>query len=161
MSRHIYPSLLEAEHAGAPPYAINEARESGRNVIKIVWDEDDIPEHCKGYIQWSVRPYRVTDLCDGTRDGVCHLVTNNVCKQLGIDMLTVYNRAYENRPEHDTFTNEYIAGLDFFMSEIEMPDISDSSLKALCRSLYDMNFRSFAEGLSVAFSEKGYDTLNY
>jgi len=28
-------------------------------VAEHVWDEDDIPEHAKGFVQWSVRTYRV------------------------------------------------------------------------------------------------------
>ena len=52
MSFELYVPMQSLVEFGCPKKVIDLAIESSRRVAKIVWDEDDIPEHCRGVIQW-------------------------------------------------------------------------------------------------------------
>lgn len=138
-------------------HVLKEAIESNRQVIRIRWDDPDIPEHARGYVQWSTRPYLVTDCCDGTRDSCCQWVTYVICKALGIDADAVYTEAYPDRELESGFYSGRINYLEKFSSQVIIPTLSSQNLKFLLRSMYDMNFRQLAEVFESKFEELGFD----
>lgn len=141
---------------GCPEDVIQAAIESNRQIAEIVWDEPGTPEHCKGTKQWSVRPYRVTDRCDGTRDSNAMLVCYEFCKTTGIDLKEAYEDAYADN-DHDSISDDYIKHLEQYRSETEIPEVNDGNIRQLLGSLYDMNWRSLTEVLQVKWEEMGYE----
>lgn len=101
MSFQLLSPRAAATDPACPVSVINDAIRSQRSVIRIVWDDDDIPDHAKGYVQWSVRPYRVTDRCDGTRDSNAMLDALMCCGETHVDLAQVYADAYPN--DHNIF----------------------------------------------------------
>lgn len=127
------------EHQNVPEHVKHEAVSSGRRVVKIIWDEDGIPEHVKDYVQWSVRPYRVSDKCDGTRDSCAMCTLKVLCERKGIDVSELAERAY---PDDVIFDDDYIEYLKAHRKLVEIPQFNQKSISLLLRSLYDMNWRS-------------------
>jgi len=157
MSIQLFP--VESAPLPTPHHVLTEAVMSERYVAKIVWDEDDIPEHAKGFVQWSVRPYRVSDGCDGSRDENAKLVLLRFCQQTGIDIRAAYRAAYPDGREQ-MFTDPCLAYLESLddPAHTEIPALNSDNLQALLDSLYDMNYRSFAAELGRRFNEAGYAT---
>jgi len=154
--------IIERELPERSKYVLDEAISSKRDIIKIVWEGPDYPEHAQGYIQWSIRPYLVSDKCDGTRDSCCQLVTMLVCRSLGIDPDLAYREAYSDEPERlkDFYTSRE-SYLNTFLSQVIIPEINSLNLKYLIRSIYDMNYRSLAYILLEKFEALGFEIGNF
>jgi hypothetical protein len=148
------PFAPEVRKGNCPNHIIEESVSSGRDIVKIVWDEDDTPDHCKGNTQWSVRPYRIQDTCDGTRDGNTYLVCREFCKKTGLDLKKIYTQAYPD----DIFTDLDLQHYDEFMKETEIPEkVTSENIRYLLNSLYSMNHRSLTQVLAERWEEMGYD----
>ncbi|MBJ7265531.1 hypothetical protein [Idiomarina abyssalis] len=149
-----YLDETDNEYEDVPEYVKHEALNSERRVIKIIWDEDDIPDHAKGYVQWSVRPYRVSDKCDGTRDSCAMYALKVLGERKGIDVVELANRAY---PDDVIFDDAYLDHLKAHRELVEIPRFNRKSISLLLRSLYDMNWRSLVYELEEAL---GVDMAN-
>jgi len=156
MSKEFLDVVPSLSLAGCGDHVIHDAITTNRKVVKIIWDEDDVPEHAKGYIQWSTRPYRVTDRCDGTRDSNAMLVCHELSKATGLDINSIYHDAYSDENRETFFTPEYLKHLEQHRCETEIPELTAENIIHLLKSLYDMNWRSFTEKLSEAWADKGY-----
>lgn len=155
MSITLLPAAPSLTLEGCPQHVLEDAIATSRSVARIVWDDPGTPEHCLGYVQWSTRPYRVTDRCDGTRDSNAILVCRVFCRRTGVDLPELYAKAYPD--DENIFLEEaYIAHLDEQQSTTEIPEFSTESALALLSSLYDMNWRSLVEKLSQSWCAKGY-----
>ena len=149
------------EAAFCPQHVIENAVRTKRKIIRIVWDESHIPEHAKGFVQWSIRPYRVTDTCDGTRDGVCFLMGLRLCERLGLNISQLFDKAYPKEAGYFA-DKDNLAYLALLKDEVEMPkQINSVVLRQFLYSLRSMNHRSFADVLEAAFSDLGYDVSEY
>ncbi len=161
MSRKFFssPFASEVRSGNCPMHVIIESINSKRDIVKIIWDEDCYPDHCKGYFQWSVRPYRIQDTCDGTRDENAYLVCKEFCRKTGLNLIDIHSEAYPDEPKLTTADLEYY---DSFKSETEIPEqISSENIKFLLNSLYSMNHRSLTDVLAERWGEMGYDTDNF
>lgn len=154
MSIELFLPMQSLNEIGCPKDVIDNAKKTSRRVAKIVWDEEDVPDHCKGYVQWSVRPYRVTDGCDGTRDSNAMFVCHEFCKATGLDIVQVYTAAYSD--EENIFDDSYFKHLEDQRETTELPEVNQENMIHLLKSLYDMNWRSFVGELSKQWSSKGY-----
>lgn len=156
--------LMDADPAlireGCDEQVIEEATRSFRQVAKIVWDHPDTPEHCKGYTQWSVRPYRVTDRCDGTRDSNAMLVCLEYCKQTHLDLSGIFARAYPDE-ENIFLDSDYLAYLEEHRPMTEIDELTNENLIELLNSLYSMNWRSLTEELENAWAEMGFEVEEF
>lgn len=155
--KDVVPSLTRE---GCPDYVIAEAIQSGRQVAKIVWDEPDTPDHCKGYVQWSVRPYRVTDRCDGTRDSNAILACMEFCKSTGLDLANLYEQAYPEENNHIRDAG-YLEYLEEHRGMTDIPAVSENNIIQLLNSLYAMNWRSLVEVLVESWANKGFNTEKF
>jgi hypothetical protein len=145
---------------GCPSYIIDEAINSSRQVARIIWDEPDTPVHCRGYIQWSVRPYWVTDRCDGTRDSNAMLTCQEFCNKTGLDLVKIYATSYPD--ENNIFLDEdYAAYLEEQRQMTVIPEVNQSAIIHLLNSLYSMNWRSLTDILANEWNNKGFNTDNY
>lgn len=71
-------------------------------IKKIVWDkEGGYPEQAWGYVQYTARPYMQGFGCDGTTDNNIHLIGLELSKISGIDYLSAYLEAYNDRDNAD------------------------------------------------------------
>ena len=161
MSIELFDVVPSLTRQGCHEHVISEAIRSNRQVAKIVWDEPDTPEHCLGYIQWSVRPFLVTDRCDGTRDRNVMLVCLDICKATGVDMEATYQRAYADERPGVFLTDEYLAYVEEIRSQTVIPSVSEDAILNLLNSLYSMNYRSFVEELCKEWEARGFKTDNY
>lgn len=157
MSFHFYEPSQDLIALGCRPEVVLEAKQSNRQVVQIIHDGDDIPEHCKGWVQWSVRPFVVTDRCDGTRDSNLMLVVWNFCKTLGLDLKAIQTTA--DPDECDLFSDDYVDYLHEHEDQTVIPEITDESLGHILASLYSMNWRSLETELRAAFESVGYSPL--
>lgn len=147
--------------AFCPQHVIENAVRTKRKVIRIVWDESYIPEHAKGFVQWSTRPYCVTDTCDGTRDGVCFFMGLRLCERLGLNISQLFDKAYPKEAGYFA-DKDNLAYLALLKDEIEMPkQINSGVLRQFLYSLRSMNHRSLADVLEDAFLGGGYAVDEY
>jgi hypothetical protein len=155
----------QAEQIGAPSRVVAKARASKREVLRIVWDkEDGYPEHAWGYVQWSVRPFKQMDGCDGTIDDSVHLIAYRLCSQLGLDYAALIDEAYAWRDKDDNgdwvreTTEEQWQAIE---RNTIVPKLSTQSLRRLLNDLTDINNHSLAALLHDTLKAMGYDVDEY
>ncbi|TNC80800.1 MAG: hypothetical protein C9356_11800 [Oleiphilus sp.] len=152
----VQPSLIRE---GCPKYVIDEAIASSRKVAKIVWDGEDVPENCFGFVQWSVRPYRVTDRCDGTRDTNAMDVTSVMCQRTNIDIRAAHKAAYPD--DANIFEDPaYLSWLEEHSDQCEVQELTVHNLIELLNSLCSMNWRSLTE-VCEQWSQAGYEVHEF
>lgn len=153
-------STIQEHNAGLCPNAISAHafKTNRKNILKITWEKGDCHPSSIGFVQWSARPYRITDTCDGTRDGNVYLVTLEFCKKTGLDLEELYQKAYGDREHEQLLTEEYLQYLDSLRCETEIPAaINSLNLRRLLNSLYSMNHRSLVEVLEEAWTAQGFE----
>ena len=155
----------QAEKIGAPKHVVAKARASNRKVLRIVWDkEGGYPEHAWNYVQWSVRPFRQMDGCDGTIDDPVHLIGYRLCSQLGLDYAALMDEAYAWRDKDDNgdwvreTTEEQWQAIE---RNTVVPKLSAQSLSRLLYDLTDINYHSLVALLHDKFKTRGYDVDEY
>lgn len=126
-------------HEHCPEHVIQDALDSDRKVIKIEWAGKEYPKHLRGFIQWSTRPYTVTDTCDGTRDCNAQLVLHHFCQQTDLSITQVFSEAY---PNEQRLTDHDIEHLFQYAEHTIIPECNNQNKALLLKSLYSMNFRS-------------------
>lgn len=91
--RLIDPHSKDAQRV--PTDVRDRAIREGKQILHIVWDKaGGYPEHAWGFQQWSVRPFVLGYGCDGTTDGNIHYIALQLCEQLGLDYIELYEQAY-------------------------------------------------------------------
>ncbi len=140
---------------GCPDYVRNEAVKSNRKILKIIWDrEDGYPEHAWGYIQWSVRPYRLSDGCDGTRDGCAHFLAKHFLESINLNYFDIYDLAYFDDDREPTDMREFPDSYwNEVAKEVEIPEVNKRNFRKLLDDLYDMNHRSIVALLEEMIDE--------
>ncbi|MBM3130809.1 MAG: hypothetical protein FJ009_19555 [Chloroflexi bacterium] len=153
-------SLDAAQKVGAPNDVIVRARKSGRQVLHLVWDkEEGYPQRAWGYEQWSVRPFRQRDGCDGTIGINVHLIGLRLCEQLGVDYAAAMDQAYAGQDcstEGDWIRRMSPSDWQRIAHETEIPLLSLQSLDNLLCDLGDINNHLLAALLQQEFKRLGY-----
>lgn len=145
MSIRLFDAMPSLINQGCPRHVVENAIDTSRQIANIVWDDPDTPEHCRGFVQWSARPFRVTDRCDGTSDSNALLVCNEFCARTGIDLSAIYESAYPD--EHNPFSGAaYLDYLESHRPFTEVPPVNQDSIIQLLNCLY-----------SILLSEQGQD----
>lgn len=144
MSRELY-SPDDRLPVGAPPDLVAKARDSGRKLARIVMDEAEgvSPGHSGyGFVQWSVRPYRVGDGCDGSRDQNVKYVLSVVCDRLGWSIKELFEAAYPDEDEPISDAEITMARRESAHTQLPDDPLSPVALGLLLYDLYAMNYRS-------------------
>lgn len=127
--------------------------EAETRILHIVWDEEEgYPQTAWGYEQWSVRPYRVGQGCDGTIEESMHFVALHLLARVGIDYRALYRDAYPDSsldgwPSPDQ--------LDWLAEETSFPPLDVESLELLLHDLYDTNHRTLEDLLRSRLESLG------
>jgi hypothetical protein len=128
-------------------------QESETRILHIVWDEEEgYHPDSWGFEQWSIRPYRVGQGCDGTVEENMHFVAIHLTWQLGIDYYAMYADAYPDRSLVGWPRPEQLDGLH---AETEIPPLDDDSLELLLHDLYDTNHRKLEDLLRMRLEGLG------
>ena len=137
-SHHAYPGLPSLHDALRRPW----------QALHVWTPEAGYGHHCAGYRQSSVRPYRPTDRCDGTRDLAALYLTRFYLHRIGMGA-SEWNALYLRAYEHDAPP----APVLWFSATWRAHEIHTAPLptkatyEALLASLYDMNHRSLSAEL--------------
>lgn len=113
--------------------------------MKITWDrEDGYPEHAWGYIQWSVRPYRLGDGFDGTIDEYVHYLAKLFLESIGLNYFEIYDQAYADHDGDTTNMRDLprTYGNDV-ADQIDIPPVNKENFGKLLDELTDINNHSF------------------
>src|SRR5215213_5597230 len=103
--------------------------DAATRILHIVWDEaDGYPEHGWGNEQWSIRPYRVGQGCDGTIECNMHFVAIELMERVGIDYRQLYEEAYPGESLDEWPSAEYAAVL---AAESVLPEPDAEALECL------------------------------
>lgn len=153
MTKTFHTPSVDLRKLGCPQGVIDNALATNREVLQLIWDGADYPEQSHGFVQWSVRPFLVTDRCDGTRDANVMAVLRAMCGYTDVNLSAIYQSAYPD--DENIFARpEYLDYLDELLDECEIPSISEDNLLNLLNSLYSMNWRSLTSCLAETWSEK-------
>ncbi len=150
----------ETQHA--PARVQSYARRRGKQILRIVWDEDGgYPEKSWGYEQWSTRPYEQRQGCDGTVDMNVHLIGLRFCEELGLNYQMLYQKAYEQ--DDPLVETEWIETVDWEAIEAQtiVPELSEKTLKNLLYDLAEINNHSFVDVLQEEFTNLGFNVENW
>jgi hypothetical protein len=128
------------------------AREEGKSVLKITWDQaGGFPAHVWGYVQWTVRPFTQGQGCDGTIDESVHLIGLRLCEQLGLDYAGLNDEAYPEEAPFE-FSPEDQREAE---RETEIPPLSIEALRLLLEDLTEINNHSLRALLEKRLIEIG------
>lgn len=130
------------------------ARTGRRTVLRYTWTaEEGFAPHARGVVQYSLRPYQVTDRCDGTRDGPALFVTRALLAAQGCTLEAAFAQAY---PDEPPFTAPLIWSDPLWAArEAPLPNFTARTFAALRAGLHDMNHRSLAAVLG-AWADAGH-----
>ena len=154
MRELLHPADPVAQRA---PRHVREAaarrQEDATRILHIVWDEEEgYHQDAWGFEQWSVRPYRVGQGCDGTIEENMHFIAHHLLSQLGIDYYAAYTEAYPDRSLVGWPRPEQLAWLH---AETEFPALADDTLELLLHDLYDTNHRTLEDLLRARLEGLG------
>ncbi|GGJ55818.1 hypothetical protein [Deinococcus roseus] len=141
---HHIGALPEEHHRHCPQHVREQAMGGDRpHLVEILWDELEgfAPEDPGyGHRQYSVRPYRVTDRCDGTRDENALYILKLYLQHAGLDYSTTHTAAYPDEPPK--WESELWEDPSWIQREIEPCPLTRENFHHLLDSLYDMNHHS-------------------
>ena len=128
-------------------------RNPATRILHVVWDEEEgHPQASWGFEQWSVRPYRVGQGCDGTIEDSMHFVAIHLFASL-LDYQALYQEAYPGEsldgwPAPDP--------MRWLIEETEMPHLTAHTMELLLHDLYDTNHRTLEELLRERLESLGF-----
>ena len=128
--------------------------EGETRILHIVWDEEEgYTRDAWGFEQWSVRPYRVGQGCDGTIEESMHFVALHLLAKIGIDYRANYHEAY---PEESLDGWPRPDQLGWLAEETDFPPLDVESLELLLHDLYDTNHRTLEDLLRTRLETLGW-----
>jgi hypothetical protein len=143
--------------ARAPRHVLDKAAERASaetRILHVVWDQEDgYPETGWGFEQWSVRPYRVGQGCDGTIECNMHFVALALMPALGIDYRKLYTEASPGATLEGWPSPEQAARL---AAETTVPEPDADALERLLHDLYDTNHRTLEDLLRSRLESLGH-----
>lgn len=143
--------------ARAPRHVLDKAAERASaetRILHVVWDQEGgYPEAGWGFEQWSVRPYRVGQGCDGTIECNMHFVALALLPALGVDYRQVYAEACPGESLDGWPSAETAAML---AAETTVPEPDAGALELLLHELYDTNHRTLEDLLRCRLESMGH-----